>query len=467
MLVSDAPGRIGAAAGAVVDRPLSPALRRELRGWCLLAAGSLAVAGIAAPLLGISRAPGIEKIVKADLNELLYWALVPHVVFSFVVWFVAALGALSVVVVGRAGGGRSALGSAGLGAAVAGAVLLLVPTLASMGYPSINNYVPVLVHPLYYLGLGLLGVGVGLAVLRMFAAGGRFEGGLEFGIAISGAAYLVAMICFALAWAQLPEAGPFDAANLNERLFWGGGHVLQFVNTGIMLALWYAAAEQVFGVPPLGRDLYRLSMASLLAFVLPAPAFYFMFDVMSIAHRNAFTDLLWYGLTLPPVVLTVGVAAQMARRWRSLPWRDVAFVGLFLSVLVFNVGGVFGFFLGVSDTRTPSHYHGVIGGVNLAIMVAFATLFLPRLGRPFGTGKAAKAAFWLYGLGQMFWSLGMFVAGAAGVPRKTAGAEQQLDALGTLGMGISGSAHLVAIAGGVMFIWMALARLLRKESGNG
>ncbi len=61
----------------------------------------------------------------------------------------------------------------------------------------------------------------------------------------------------------------------------------------------------------------------------------------------------------------------------------------------------------------------------------------------------------------------MFIAGASGVPRKTAGAEQQLDAIGTFGMGISGSAHLVAIAGGIMFVWMALSRLLRKEARHG
>jgi cytochrome c oxidase subunit 1 len=234
-----------------------------------------------------------------------------------------------------------------------------------------------------------------------------------------------------------------------------------------MLMLWQVAAERAFGAPPLGQALYRLTMASLVVFVLPAPAFYFMFDLMGIAHRNAFTDLLWYGLTLPPMVLTLGLLPQLWRHRRALPWRDPAFLGMVLSLLMFNVGGVFGFFLGVSDTRTPAHYHAVIGGVNLALMFAFAGIFLPLLSRPFGPGRATRAQFWLYGLGQLFWSLGMFIAGASGVPRKTAGAEQQLDAIGTLGMGISGSAHLVAIAGGIMFVWMALSRLLRKEARHG
>lgn len=469
MHVSDAIGRTDAERGAVSDRTLPPPLRRELRGWCLLAAGSLAVAGLAAPVLGISRAPGVEKVIKGDLNELLYWALVPHVVFSFVVWFVTALGALSVVVAWRSGrdGGPAALGRAGLLSAVAGAALLLFPTLSSMGYPSINNYVPVLVHPIYYVGLGLLGFGVGLAVLRMFLAPGGFDRPLDFGTATVGVAYLIALVCFGLAWMLLPVDGPYDAANLNERVFWGGGHVLQFVNTGLMLMMWQVAAERAFGAPPLSPALYRVTMASLVVFVLPAPAFYFMFDVMGIAHRNAFTDLLWYGLTLPPVVLSLGLMRQFWHNRRALPWRDVAFIGLALSFLMFNIGGLFGFFLGVSDTRTPAHYHAVIGGVNLALMFAFAGLFLPLLGRHFGPGRAPRAMFWLYGLGQLFWSLGMFIAGASGVPRKTAGAEQQLDAIGTLGMGISGSAHLIAIAGGIMFVWMALARLLRKERANG
>ncbi len=448
---------------------LSPALKRELWGWALLAVGSLAIAGLAAPLLGISRAPGVEKVIKADLNELLYWALVPHVVFSFVVWFVAVLGAMTVVATAAANRPPrlGSAGPAGLIAATSGALLLLLPTLASMGYPSINNYVPVLVHPVYYVGLGLIGLGVGLAVARMLSLAGGLGDELGFGIAMCGGAYLVAMLCFGLAWAQLPADDAFDAANLNERLFWGGGHVLQFVNTGLMLTLWHVIATRLLGEAPLPRSIYRLTMAMLLVFVLPAPLFYFMFDVMGVGHRNAFTDLLWYGLTLPPVVMSAGVAALLWRRRGSLPWRHPAFVALALSLVMFNIGGLFGFFLGVSDTRTPSHYHAVIGGVNLAAIGAFALLFLPLLGRPFRQGRAVLAMVWLYGIGQLLWSGGMFIAGAAGVPRKTAGAEQHLDALGTLGMGISGSAHLVAIAGGVMFIWLALGRLLAKERIDG
>ncbi len=456
--------------GAAALPALPPKLKRELWGWCLLAVGSLMVAGLAAPLLGISRAPGVEKIIAADLNELLYWALVPHVVFSFVVWYVTVLGALTVVATARSGrtAALAAAGPAGLWLSAAGALLLLVPTLLAMGYPSINNYVPVLVHPVYYVGLALLGLGVALAVVRMFSTGGGLGGGLEFGVAVCGAAYLVAMVCFALAWLMLPAGVEhFDAANLNERVFWGGGHVLQFVNTGLMLALWHASAERLFGNGPLPTPLYRLTMASLVVFVLPGPLFYFMFDQMGIEHRDAFTDLLWYGLTLPPVVMSAGLAVQLWRRRDAWAWRDPVFVALILSLVMFNTGGLFGFFLGVADTRTPAHYHAVIGGVNLAVMAGFAMLFLPMLGRPFGPGRATRALFWLYGLGQLFWSLGMFIAGAAGVPRKTAGAEQHLDSLGTVGMGISGSAHLIAIAGGVMFIWMALARLLRKESRHG
>ena len=33
---------------------------------------------------------------------------------------------------------------------------LLVPVLSNQGEPSLNNYVPVLIHPLFYAGLGLL-----------------------------------------------------------------------------------------------------------------------------------------------------------------------------------------------------------------------------------------------------------------------------------------------------------------------
>ena len=451
---------------AVTDRALPPALKAELRGWALLAAASMAVAGLLAVLLVLSRTPKLQELLPWAWQGFFFTALVTHVVFLFIIWFLAGLGVMTTLAAARAAGGRPRLtdmGPVGLALAWAGAALLLGLTLANAGEPSLNNYVPVLNHPGYFVGLGLLAAGVALPVLRLLATPGAFGRPVEFGTAMCGLAYLVALACFLLAWARLPAG--LDAAAFNERVFWGGGHVLQFVNTGLMLTIWCQLAEAALGRAPLPPRLWRLVMASLVAFVLPGPVFTLWLDPLGHAYRTAFTDLLWYGLTPAPVIVGAGLLPQLARRPWS--WRSPAFLALVLSLMLFLFGGVFGFFLGVGDTRTPSHYHAVIGGVNLALMGLFLVVVLPLLGRA-RTGRTATLTLWLYGIGQTIWSSGMFIAGAEGVPRKTAGAAQGLDSLSkVLAMGLTGAGGLVAVIGGVLFVWLALAALMAREARHG
>ena len=75
------------------DALADPMARRELRGWCSLAILSLALAGIFALLLAFSRTPGVQAWVPwpaAFFGK----GLVVHVVFAFIVWFLAILGAV-------------------------------------------------------------------------------------------------------------------------------------------------------------------------------------------------------------------------------------------------------------------------------------------------------------------------------------------------------------------------------------
>jgi hypothetical protein len=446
---------------------LSPALRAELYGWALLAIGSLAMAGALALLLVLSRVPQTQVLLPWSWQSFFYTALVTHVILSFVVWFLAVLGAFTVLVTAASGGARrwSPLGPLGMGLSVVGGVLLVVPALLNIGEPELNNYVPIVVHPLYYLGLALVAVGVALAVVRMLANPGGLRGCVGFAVGVAGLCYLIALVCFALAGLSLPAG--LDLATLNERLFWGGGHILQFVNTALMLAAWTAIAEQAFGKPPVSPALFRVALGSMVVFALAGPVFYGLFDILSLEQRLAFTGLLWYGLALPPIIVGSGLTVMLIRR-RAEILDSAAAQGLAISLAVFVVGGVMGFFLGASDARTPSHYHAAIGGVNLAFMVLFVVVILPALARNV-RGALAWRSIHLYGWGQLVFSLGMFVAGAAGVPRKTMGAVAQgIDSpLKKVAMGVYGLGGVAAVIGGVLFIIVVLSYLLaRKDSAH-
>lgn len=432
--------------------------KREIKGWALLAVGALAVAGVLALLLAFSRTPHIQDMLPWD-DGFFHRGLVTHVVFSFEIWFLAILGLLSAFVAKEQGKGPL-LGWIGLILAAAGSLLLLVPTLANQGTASLNNYVPVLSHPLYYAGLALLAAGVALAVLRLGPP--RLSDSLfAFGVKSAGLSYLAALLCFALSYALLPSG--LDEAQFNERLFWAGGHVLQFVNTMMLMAAWLALTQSAFGRSPLPRPVAQAAFFALVLVSLAAIPLVLRHDILSLAHRQAFTDMLWFALPLPPLVMGAGVAWQLFNdKTDAAPPARLA---LWLSLAVFALGGVAGFFLGVADTRTPSHYHAVIGGVNLALMGLFHVLLLPAIGRPPRQGRVLRLQYQLYGGGQVLHALGFYLAGASGVPRKTAGAEQGLDSLLKLAsMGVVGLGGLIAVIGGILFVWTTLSLLLRRSA---
>ncbi len=443
---------------------LPPARRWELRGWALLAVGSLAVAGFLALALGVSRTPRVQDWLPWG-PHFFYRALVTHVVLSFEVWFLAALGALSALAA-PPGVWGDRLGRLGLLLASTGVVLLLIPALADQGEPSLNNYVPVVGHPLFYVGLGVHALGVALASLRLLPVlARRPRVTVPFGIACAGVTYLAALACFGLAWGLIP-AGT-DADLFNERVFWGGGHVLQLLNTLILMIAWQMLAEREFDRGPVPAALAHAAFTALALFALASPLIYLVGgDVLGLAHRQMFTRLLWIGLPLPPLVMGGCLALQILKGPRD--WRSPAFLALALSLLLFAIGGFAGFFLGVADTRTPSHYHAVIGGVQLGLMGVVLVVVLPLLGRGIGRGRAVRLQFHLYGWGQLIHALGFFLAGAAGVPRKTTGLDQGLDTLWKkAAMGVVGLGTGLAVLGGVIFVWMALVRLLgRRETGH-
>ena len=76
----------------------SPAARAELRGWCGLALLSLAIAGVFALLVALSRVPGVEDVAPLPL-KFFEKGLVVHVVFSFGVWYLSVMGALMTIAV--------------------------------------------------------------------------------------------------------------------------------------------------------------------------------------------------------------------------------------------------------------------------------------------------------------------------------------------------------------------------------
>ena len=443
--------------GAAIEP--SAALRSELWCWSAIAVGSLAVAGAFALLLAISRVPGIEFLAFWPL-DFFQKGLVIHVVFSFVVWFAAMFAALATIASARLGEG--ALGGLGLfsaGGVMLSMPLLFVPAFLQRGEPSLNNYVPVIIDPLYYAGLAVLGLSIALVAARLVAvsrpAALRCD---PFAAVLAAAALamLIALLCFAVALAAL--AGSAASFDFNESLMWGGGHILQFVNTILLVFAWTTLASAWSS--NLARPLAAAS-ALLLAGAAMGPLFYVIMAPFSPGQTSAFT---WLQYILGPAAAVVAIPLVLRLR-APLPWSEPAFLALVLSMVLFGVGGVLGLFVDGADTRTPAHYHGMIAGVTLAFFGLIFSMILPALGRQAGSTRRQRLIVHLFAWGQLAACIGLFMAGGHGAPRKVAGAAQGLtDFVPMVGMGMNGLGGLIAVIGGVLFVWTVGSALLRAPS---
>jgi hypothetical protein len=465
---SEAAARTGAASAAEHTlRPARPGYARELQWWALIAVGALALAGLFALLLAVSRIPGIEAIFPWPVG-FFHKGLVIHVVFSFVVWFLAVFGALAALARGAVAGTEAGrwgdrVGHAAAALCALAMPLLFVPALLDRGAATLNNYVPTIVDPLYYAGLAVLFFAVSLVAARALVLArrpGRLSGAAA-AIVAAAVAYLGAMVCLIAAWAML-DGRPLGY-EFNEDLFWGGGHVLQIANTALLIAAWAMLLGAVPGARALPRWPMPLAAAALALTVVPALAFYARYEPFSGAQYQAFTDLQYaFG---PPALLAA--ACLLAARPRPWPWRHPAALTLALSMLLFAVGGAFGFFVDGGDTRTPAHYHGVIAAVTLAFMTLFYQVLLPRLGAAAVPDRWQRRQIHLFAWGQLVACIGLFVAGGHGAPRKVAGAEQGLDGLiPVIGLGLNGAGGLVAVIGGVIFVVLVARALARRGHGQ-
>ena len=430
----------------MASETLSSSRAALLRGWVLLAIASLALAGLFAILLVLSRIPGMEDAVPWP-TAFFHKGLVAHVVLSFAVWYLAVFGCL----VQFAGSeDTNLLDKSGLALATLGTVLLLIPSLLDRGEPTLNNYIPVIIDPLYYSGLVLLALGILAGILCVFR---NTPNGPNLRSAVF--IYIMALVAFIIAESQLGNQPV--SHDYNERLLWGGGHLLQFLNVALLLVAWSYLANIIGANAP-----YRWASLWLVIAGLAGLSFYVFWTVMDERQTQAFTDL-QYALGPPVIIFAAGVLPILGQQLKNFRWQDPAMLSLWTSIVVFAAGGVLGFFVDGIDTRTPAHYHGVIAGINLAFVGLFYAVFLPKLGRAVPAGKLITSQIILYAVGQFLFIVGMFIAGGMGAARKVMGTAIDMDqSIAVAAAGIRDFGGGLAIIGGLIFIYITLKALLRK-----
>jgi len=432
----------------------SDSVRKTTTAWLMLGLASLVGAGIFSLLLVLARTPTIQEIIP--FVNFFRIALVVHVNLSVLIWLLSMAGVFWSLSSSR---DLPRWDRVSFLLAASGTAIVIISPFAGAGDPLMNNYVPLLRHPLFYTGLGLFTAGIASHLLRSALTRNGISSGLDgaaalqFGATLSAITTAVAIAAFIASWAGIPAS--MDGAVYFEFLFWGGGHILQYTHTLLMMVAWVVLAHASgcrFELTP------RLTLTFLTIMALPVitvPFLYIAHEVISPGHRLAFTELMKYGgLSCLPLGLAVFVSLIKAGKPAAEcgPEGNYLRAALIASISLFAVGGVLGFMITGLDIVIPAHYHGSTVGVTIAFM-GLCYYLLPRLG--FGELPPRLATWqpYLYGGGQLLHIAGLAWSGGYGVQRKTAGLAQSLDRMGEVaGMGLMGLGGLVSVIGGLLFL---------------
>jgi len=428
------------------------ASQRLAAGWLWLSFAALVGAGLFALLVVLARTPYVSDLFPTV--DFFRSALVVHVDLSVLLWFFAFAGVLWSA---ASPPKWMPLGWVALLLAVAGVVVVVVSPFVGTGGPLMNNYIPVLENRVFLTGLFLFGSGIGLLALRglltvpLTGFGENRDGGiLCFGLHTAAVATIMALIAISWAFATIP----FFVRGLPyyEVLFWGGGHVMQFAYTLLMLVGWlWLSAEcgaQVPLTPRISLFLFALGVAP----VLLTPLIYIFYETNTGGNMEMFISMMKFGGSLATVPIGLAVAYAMGNSSYPGPSRRPLFAHLLCSMVLFAVGGGISLMIKDSNTIITAHYHGTGGAVSLAFM-GMALVLLPKLGFRAPDLKLSHWMPYVYGVGQLLHIIGLLWSGGYGVQRKVAGAAQDLHSFGQVaGMGLMGIGGLIAVVGGLMFL---------------
>lgn len=465
----------------------------------------LLLGGIAAILLALTRWQAVH-LLRTDwfyrvltfhgLNMLIFWILFFEVAILYF--------ACTVPLKSRLFSRKVAWVSFGL--MIAGSVMTDIVILQGKADVLMTSYLPLLAHPLFYLGIILVAVGTLIGVFNFFATlyiarrDRTYEGSVPlvtFGATaaaiiavvtlLHGAIVMIPTFSFSMGWTAEPDPMWY------RMIWWGLGHQSQQVNVCAMVAVWYLIGQLATGAKPVNETVCRGAFVLYILFINLASAHHLLVDPgVGASWKIWNTSYAMYLAVLASMIhgFTVPASIEMAMRAKGharglfgwvggLPWRNPGFSAAALSLLIFGfVGGITGVTLGTQQIniiahntlRITGHFHAtVVGGTTLAFM-GLAYYVIPLIfRRDFIWRSAARAQPWLFGGGILLVSLGMSFAGSLGVARRV----YDIEHAGVYGpaahlfLGIMGIGAIIAVIGLFLFCILCVGTLLFGERNNG
>ncbi len=428
--------------------------------WFAIAVLFLGVGGAFALSIGLSRTPFGYRYLPADF---LFQAIVGHVILAIVFWLLSFTVVLwSIYFKGRQWRLSYIL-------PLLGALCVTFAVFTEGSKAVANNYIPTIDHPVFFLGLVLFFTGFmfnALAYLRdsvrVLSPGKKGGEGdiVRSTLAISvpvGVVMVMALVVSLILFAVGSSAE--RGLIFFERLFWIPGHIQQVLNGVLLVGVWYALKGAI-GLPCRGFRFMGFFNMMFLVSAIVLFAIPFLIDPIA-KDAKVISEIVYaVGLGVPIFAHGVNILRGLKRNGNN-----VQFISLILSMAIYFFGIAIAYSGFGNDLRVPAHYHGAVTGLTLAMMglshhyLGGARIkgFIKRL------GEIQPA---VYGVGMILVISGLMVSGIFGAPRKTYGVSFATEPVVLLALTVMGIGTLLAVAGGVLFVFYSSVTLLKGGGEN-
>jgi hypothetical protein len=438
------------------------AAQKAPRRWLFIGVLALAIAGLFSLVLVVARTPSLASIPL--FSKLFHSALVVHVDLSVLLWFLAIAMMFWSIYAQKSRPIFAYIEEAAQICFISGMFFIAASPFDGNAEPLMSNYIPVITSPLFFLGLSLVLCGVCLMIFRVISANPTSKNSADiiFNFAVISSAIITLISAIAFVWSFKSLPPQIDGQQVYELGFWGGGHILQFTHTQILLLAWLMLAHELSpNFSPNKKIIFGLFSVGLLA-AIASPIAYILHDVTSMDFREFFTNLMIIAGGVAPLFMAIFIMPIIWKNRSQKIQKNSVWSALTMSVVLFLYGGFLAGLIRGQNVVIPAHYHGSIVGITLGFM-GVAYMLLHRLGCK--DVRHSRLAFWqpfVYGGGQLLHITGLAWSGGYGVLRKTPGVANEISPSVKAAMGMMGLGGLLAIIGGFMFIIVVLKAVRKK-----
>jgi cytochrome c oxidase subunit I len=339
---------------------------------------------------------------------------------------------------------------------IVGTLLAAAAILSGTSSVLYTFYPPLRAHPAFYIGLTLVVVGSWIAFFNWLpvyffwkrehrgekvplAVVGIFAGFIIWVIATIPVAIeiIFQLIPWSLGWV------PTVNVPLARMLFWFFGHPLVYFWLLPTYVMYYTMLPKLAGGKLFSDFAGRFTFLWLVLYSAPV-GIHHQFTEPGISSTWKFVHAFFTMLVAVPSFATAFVMAasmELGARanggrgllgwWKKLPYLDTGrwmFGYFFCGLVIFIFGGVTGIINASYNLDTvihntswlPAHFHQTVAGPVFLSYIAMTLFLVAKL-----TGKEVKLPRWnvwvpyIWTLGIMIFSTGLFIGGAGGEPRRT------------------------------------------------